>query len=54
MFASNEKKKTTTTSCLVFSLPPGERDENGDLPNTAAADLALALAYALGIKWKKN
>ena len=31
----------------VFSVPPGCRNEDGDLPNTAAGDLAVALAPAV-------
>ena len=31
-------------------MPPGPGDDDGDLANTAAADLALALAFALADK----
>ena len=48
------EKRLRRPPAWFFSLPPGRRDENGDLPNTAAADLALALAFALGIKMEKE
>ena len=48
MYASNERK-SYNIHLHGFSLPPGQRNEDGDLPNTAA-DLALALAFALGIR----
>ena len=35
---------------MVFFLPSGPRNEDGDLPNTAASDLALVLAYAVALK----
>eukprot|EP00973_Karenia_brevis_P043178 5980559-Karenia_brevis.AAC.1 len=34
----------------AFLLPPGPRDEEGDLANTAATEMALALAFALANK----
>ena len=34
----------------VFFLPSGPRNEDGDLPNRAASDLALVLAYAVAMR----
>ena len=34
----------------VFFLPSGPRNEDGDLPNRAASDLALVLSYAVAMR----
>eukprot|EP00973_Karenia_brevis_P050825 7058941-Karenia_brevis.AAC.1 len=36
-----------------FLLPPGPRDADGDVINSAAADLALSLAFVLAHRVQK-
>ena len=45
-----KEKELGKAPVWFFSLPKGPRDENGDLANVAAGDLALVLAFAMAMR----
>ena len=50
MVCSSRERKFGKPLVWFVSLPKGPRDEDGDLPNVQAGDLALILAYRMAMK----
>eukprot|EP00973_Karenia_brevis_P003498 483198-Karenia_brevis.AAC.1 len=50
----NREESLQHPPAWVFLLPPGPRDDDGDLINSGAADLALSLAFVFADKVQKK